>query len=355
MLFGKKLILAIVSLTIITSITVTTRAAEQTWGIRVSGGENHTLVLTESNAVWGCGNNGFYQLGVGDDTAYKCTLIRVHDGDMNTASDYLEDINDIVAGWTHSLALDVNGFVWAWGDNTSGQLGDNSDVDKDAPVQVLSGEQDPGDPNSFLQYIQRISAGRSGEHSLALDVNNFVWAWGRNAEGQLGNDDWGLGKRELTPVRVLSGEQDPNASYLKNIVAVSAGEEHSMALEKLDPNDPNCNGSVYTFGDNEYYGAVGRGKLGNGSMVKLSPTPVKVLSGEQDPNSPSSYLKNIVAISAGWDHCMAQEKLDPNDSNCNGKVYTWGNNGEGYDSQGGRLGNGTLNNSSTPGWINQER
>jgi hypothetical protein len=36
---------------------------------------------------------------------------------MNTPSDYLEDINDIDAGWTHSLALDVNGFVWAWGEN----------------------------------------------------------------------------------------------------------------------------------------------------------------------------------------------------------------------------------------------
>jgi len=57
MLFAKKLILAIVSLTIITTITVTTQAAEQTWGTKVSGGENHTLVLTENKAVWGCGEN----------------------------------------------------------------------------------------------------------------------------------------------------------------------------------------------------------------------------------------------------------------------------------------------------------
>jgi len=117
MLIRKKLILAIVSLTIITSITVTTRAAEQTWGINVSGGENHTLVLTENNAVWGCGDNIWYQLGIGDTQAAQRSLVRVKDGDMNTPSDYLEHINDIDAGWKHSLALDVNGFVWAWGRN----------------------------------------------------------------------------------------------------------------------------------------------------------------------------------------------------------------------------------------------
>ena len=57
MLFRKKLILGLVSLTIITSITVTTQAAEQTWGTKVSGGENHTLVLTENNAVSAFGEN----------------------------------------------------------------------------------------------------------------------------------------------------------------------------------------------------------------------------------------------------------------------------------------------------------
>ena len=116
MLFRKKLILGILSLTVITSITVTTEAAERTRGIKVSSGEEHTIVLTEDKFVWGCGANFFYQLGIGY-FGDVWTLIRVHDGDMSTPSDYLEDINDIDAGWMHSLALDMNGFVWAWGDN----------------------------------------------------------------------------------------------------------------------------------------------------------------------------------------------------------------------------------------------
>jgi len=50
-----------------------------------------------------------------------------------------------------------------------------------------------------------------------------------------------------TPVCVRRGEQDynePNQIYLKHIVAISAGWDHSMALEKDDPCDPNLNGRV---------------------------------------------------------------------------------------------------------------
>jgi len=57
MLFRKKLILGIVSLTAITMITITTEAGQETTGVKVSGGETHTLVLTESKAVSGWGEN----------------------------------------------------------------------------------------------------------------------------------------------------------------------------------------------------------------------------------------------------------------------------------------------------------
>jgi len=79
--------------------------------IAVSGGELHTLVLMKNKSVWACGDNYYSQLGTGADQ-YRDILTRVLKGDMNSPSDYLEDINDVDAGWTHSLALDVNGFVW---------------------------------------------------------------------------------------------------------------------------------------------------------------------------------------------------------------------------------------------------
>ena len=100
---------------------------ENAKAIDISGGEDHTLVLTSNKSVWACGPNGkpWYWSGVlgtgsSDTTLVQKTLVRVWDGDMNTPSDYLENIDDIDAGWEHSLALDVNGFVWSWGWNSWG-------------------------------------------------------------------------------------------------------------------------------------------------------------------------------------------------------------------------------------------
>jgi alpha-tubulin suppressor-like RCC1 family protein len=163
---------------------------EDAKAIDISGGEDHTLVLTKNKWPWACGDNYYYQLGIGSNVS-KWTLVRVAKGDMNSPSDSLENIDDVDAGWTHSLALDVNNFVWAWGRNAEGQLGDGFQLPRATPVRVKSGEQDPNHPDSFLQYVAAISAGRSGEHSLAVDVNNLVYAWGRNQEGQCGNGESG--------------------------------------------------------------------------------------------------------------------------------------------------------------------
>lgn len=304
--------------------------------IKVSGGEDHTLVLTQNNWAWGCGENSLYQIGDGTGQ-YKKLLVRVLEGEMDSPSDYLEDINDIAAGWQHSLALDVNGFVWAWGQNGDGELGNDSTTPSSTPVQVYGGEMG----TTWLQDIISIAAGRSGTHSLAVDVNNFAYSWGNNNQGQLGDDN--QGSDALTPVKVHGGEM--GTTYLEDIISVSAGEEHSMALDD--------NGFVWCWGDDAY------GKLGAGGTGSMD-TPVEVHKGEQDVDG--DYLKNIVAISAGWDHCMALEKFeaydplkalsDPNytgpDPNFQGRVYTWGNNGTCYGSGVGRLGDGTTTNRSTP-------
>jgi len=189
MSLGKKLTITILSTIIINSPTARADIPQGPRAIAVSGGEQHTLVLTAMETVWASGANGgsaefgnyYGVLGIDSDKYYltEKTLIQVKAGDMNTPSDLLQDIVTIDAGWTHSLALDSNGMVWAWGDNYHGQLGDSSTEPHSTPVKVLSGDQDPNDPNAPLKYIQSISAGRSGEHSLALDANGCVWAWGR--------------------------------------------------------------------------------------------------------------------------------------------------------------------------------
>ena len=318
----KKHILLIVSFIVLpTNIAIASNWKENAKVIDISGGEDHTLVLTANKWAWGCGDNYFYQLGIGNDEDQK-TLVRVLKGDMNSTSDYLENIDDVDAGWTHSLALDVKSLVWAWGNNEQGQLGDaqeSSPYYSATPVIVHDGEMNTA--SGYLEYIIAISGGRSGRHSLAVDANGYAYAWGYNKYGQCGNDESNNSK--LTPVRVRRGEQpedlnDPN-NWLKHIIDICAGADQSIAVEKDDPSDPNFSGCVYTWGTNRWGDdpwdvgivSLGYGLLGSGSDANFSDTPVKVLAGAQHPNDPNQpYLNHIVAVAAGWDHCIALEKDD---------------------------------------------
>jgi alpha-tubulin suppressor-like RCC1 family protein len=191
---------------------------------KVSGGEDHTLILTDSNSVWGYGFGGNSQLG-NNSIKNRFVPVQVHGPkDVNN----LEHIIAISAGWMHSLALDANGFIWALGalnsDTYYGQLG-NDGIDGNAvPVKVHGGEQ--GTP--FLRYITGISAGRSGEHSLALDANGFVYAFGAlnitpYYYGQLGNGNEGP---NAVPVKVHGGEQ--GTPFLRYITGISAGKSGEL-------------------------------------------------------------------------------------------------------------------------------
>ena len=82
---------------------------------KISGGEDYSLILTANKWLWAAGDNEYYQLGIGNTRQDQFIPVRVHDGDMGTTSTYIEDINDFDAGWMHSLAIDIYGFVWARG------------------------------------------------------------------------------------------------------------------------------------------------------------------------------------------------------------------------------------------------
>ncbi|MBP9489374.1 hypothetical protein KBE88_01255, partial [Candidatus Saccharibacteria bacterium] len=144
-------------------------------------------------------------------------------------------ISQISAGSGHSLALDSEGQIYAWGYNDYGQLGNGDTTSSNTPVKV--------DASGVLagKTISQISAG--GAHSLALDSEGQIYAWGYNDYGQLGNGDT---TSSNTPVKVdasgvLAG---------KTISQISAGGAHSLALDS--------EGQIYAWGYNDY------GQLGNG-------------------------------------------------------------------------------------------
>jgi len=143
--------------------------------IRVSAGYDFSLALRKDGSVWAWGSNCWGQLGTGN------TVSSFYPVKINT----LSDIKGISAGGsgiagTHAMAVKSDGSVWTWGANNKGQLGDGTNTDRYLPVKV-KGENG----NGFLANIRKIAAG--GNHCLALDADGNVWAWGDNTYGQLGN------------------------------------------------------------------------------------------------------------------------------------------------------------------------
>jgi alpha-tubulin suppressor-like RCC1 family protein len=294
----------------------------------IAAGENHSCALVNGGVLcWGENNLG--QLG---DTSDGGTEVPIAVQNLGPGS----GVQGVCGGGFHTCAL-VNGGVQCWGDNASGDLGDNSLAERSAPVPV----------QGLGGGVQALGLGQY--HSCAL-VNGGVWCWGYNIVGQLGDGSdagnslvpvpvWGLGAgvQALAPsydhtcALVYGGIQcwgENSHGELGNgttiqsnvpvqvqginggVQAVAGGFAHACAV---------LNGGVQCWGDNE------NGDLGNNSE-KQSNGPVAVLGlGGSDGG--------VQAIVAGHDHTCAL---------VNGGVQCWG------DGTSGQLGNNLQNDFTTP-------
>ncbi|MFI8963115.1 hypothetical protein ACIGO8_13490 [Streptomyces sp. NPDC053493] len=204
------------------------------------------------------------------------------------------------------------GTALTWGYNGSGQLGDgNTPVDSRVPGRVCGNAT----CTTALDKVVQVAAG--GLHSVALLDDGSLLSWGDNGHGQLGD---GTRTARTTPVRVCAvGEPAPCAAFLRNVVAVSAGNAHSLALL--------ADGTVVSWGDNTY------GELGDGTAAPDRTSPVQVCAvGATAPCG--SYLSNVTSISAGYVHSLALRT--------GGSVNAWGYNGS------GALGDGSTTNRNVP-------
>ncbi len=249
--------------------------------VAISAGYEHSLALKSDGTVWAWGYNGSDRLGSGVSSHIEKVPVQVSG---------LTEVVAISAGFAHSLALKSDGTLWAWGENSNGQLGDGTTIDKSTSVQV-----------SGLTEVVEVSAGggysRITNHSLALKSDGTLWAWGANCYGQLGI----VGATDyLAPVQVSS---------LAEVAGISAGGWHSLALK--------------SDGTARAWGRGNSGQLGNGTWDYSKFSPVTV-----------SALTNTLAVSAGGRHSLALKS--------NGTVWSWGENWK------GQLGIGTLDYKNIP-------
>lgn len=154
--------------------TTTTRTspvqvgAASDWSTAFAGAGGFTIALKRNGTLWGCGVNGSGQLGDGTATP-RASLVQVGGG----FSDWVR----VAAGNNHSLGIRASGTLWAWGLNSSSQLGDGTSSLRTTPVQI-------GTATNWK------SLAAANVFSAATRSDGTLWTWGTNTLGFLGNGNY---------------------------------------------------------------------------------------------------------------------------------------------------------------------
>jgi len=236
---------------------------------------DHNCVLLESGGVqcWGFNGNGRIGIGTrGEQIKVPTNVVGLDSG-----------VVSIDAGKFHTCAILEGGAVKCWGENTNGQVGNDTTTMQLLPVDVV-GLDEP---------IKQISGG--GPFTCALTEAGGVMCWGANDFGQLGN---GANANSLIPVTVVGLQ----SGVLK--VSSSYNEEHDPARGDAIGGHACAllaDGGVVCWGDN------GSGELGDGT-TESSNVPVEV----------QGLLGPAVDISTGGYFSCALIT--------SGEIQCWGNN-----------------------------
>ncbi|MGI9077701.1 MAG: RCC1 domain-containing protein [Gemmatimonadaceae bacterium] len=210
----------------------------------------------------------------------------------------------IVAGGSHSCSLESRGFAYCWGDNTIGQLGQESWpggpdwCDEPNEYFNLTLLNCSGAPLAVAGGIPFESLSAGSSHTCGLVISGQTYCWGHNGYGQLGD---GSNNDRRAPVRV----GPPTFSSL------NSGRFHTCGLTN--------EGAAYCWGSNFEFA------LGNGSSV--------------DRNTPGQVAGGLVFVSlaAGDSFTCGLTSL--------GAAYCWGSNRD------GQLGDQSTRNRGAPGLV----
>lgn len=184
--------------------------------IQVLSSDTTTHWLMDNGEVYAAGYNGYGQLGDGTVTA-RTTPIRCgrdfsnHTRGQGTLRDvFIVKIANsqgkfgiLSESYGTVYALDSDGYLWSWGYNGYGQVGDGTLTNRSTPYRI---------PRSRFDHAKIIDMWATGTGSYstiyALDENHQIWAWGYASYGVIGSgvagdsDNTGRERYQATPLKV---------------------------------------------------------------------------------------------------------------------------------------------------------
>jgi alpha-tubulin suppressor-like RCC1 family protein len=142
---------------------------------KIDGGHLHQLLIEKNGRLWSLGSNSTGQLG-DNTTVSRATPVSV----LGAVKTFCK----IATGGTASAAIDKYGRLWTWGINSNGELGDNTTISKRTPVSVLGSTKTFCE---IAGGIRNGASTGLNAFFLAIDKNGKMWSWGNNSNRSLGN------------------------------------------------------------------------------------------------------------------------------------------------------------------------
>jgi alpha-tubulin suppressor-like RCC1 family protein len=165
-------------------------------------GDFHSLAVGADGTLWSWGWDFRGQLGTGQGNTVNTVPAHV----INPDGSMLGAVIAVDGGSDNSVALRSNGDVAAWGENSSGQLGNGTFGSARLRAVRVDG----------LTDVRRVD--NAADFMLALRADGTVWGVGANETGELGD---GTAINRAVPVMVLN---------LQGVRAIANGGIHSLAL-----------------------------------------------------------------------------------------------------------------------------
>ena len=294
--------------------------------VMISGGNAISATVSANGEVWVWGSNKIGTstglLGIGSSSAAVTYPQRVTYFSNNGIT-----VKQVSCGTgLHFAALDCEGKVYCWGNNSLGQCGTGTIANTDGvvqttPVQVELGTSELAsteydDGNGYLCNVDVVYAGCNNTFAILGDgpYKGCLVGWGGNNKGfdSNGYDDaygqLGCGNQmnQAYPVFVV----DALREKLQGVVQVAAGDNCAYAL--VDP-DGDGVGTIYSWGHEKNNGALGRGQNGGAGSPSAKTSPYAYPVSHAD----NSSLDNIIQLAAGD---MTGFGLD-----VDGYIWAWGN------------------------------